>query len=128
MNEKDVHRNLPSVRDNRSQNQLLKQSFQTFADESKHLTSQPHRSTVGKNNSFRSDCERNVLLSAVSLDDGVIDPWVQAARIGRVVVAEACCTSDSLLSGAVTSHGGRAVQYSRWNGFDLTSKARTEKI
>ena len=39
-----------------------------------------------------------------------------------------CCTSDSLLSGTVTSVGGRAVQYSHWNGFDLITKARTDKL
>ena len=37
-------------------------------------------------------------------------------------------TSDSLLSGAVTSIGGRAVQYSHWNGFGLTTKAGTDKL
>ena len=42
--------------------------------------------------------------------------------------AEVCCTSDSLLSRAVTSIGGRAVQYSHWNGFDLTTKAGTDKL
>ena len=34
----------------------------------------------------------------------------------------------ALLSGAVTSIGGRAVQYSHWNGFDLTTKARIDKL
>ena len=53
----------------------------------------------------------------MSLDDAVIDAWVQATRCGRVDFAEVCCTSNSLLSGAVTLHGGRAVQYSHWNGF-----------
>ena len=55
------------------------------------------------------------------LDDAVVGPWMKATRYGRVDFAEVCCTSDSLLSGAVTSLGGRAVQYSHWNGFDLTS-------
>ena len=55
----------------------------------------------------------------MSLEDTVIDPWMQATRYGR---------SDSWLSGAVTSVGGRAVQYSHWNGFDLTTKARTDKL
>ena len=62
------------------------------------------------------------------LDDAVIDPWMLASRCGRVDFAEVCCTSDSLLSGAVMSHGGRAVQYSHWNGFDLTTRAGTEKL
>ena len=31
----------------------------------------------------------------------------------------------SLLSGAVTSFGRHSVQYSHWNGFDLTTKAGT---
>ena len=52
---------------------------------------------------------------------------MQTTRYGRVDVAEVCCTSDSLLSGAATSHGGRAVQYIHWNGFDLTTKVGTEK-
>ena len=38
------------------------------------------------------------------------------------------CTSDSLLSGAVTSIGGCAVQYSHWNGFDLTTITGTDKL
>ena len=55
MNEKDVHRDLPSVRDIRplllhcslvTPDQQLKPSFQTFAalpaDETRHLTSQTH--------------------------------------------------------------------------------------
>ena len=50
----------------------------------------------------------------MSLDDAVIDPWMQATRYGGVDFAEVCCTSDSLLSGAFTSIGGRAVQYSHW--------------
>ena len=70
----------------------------------------------------------SIILSAVSLGDAVIDPWMQATRYGRVDFAEVCCASDSLLSGAVTSHGGRVVQYSHWNGFDLTTKASTEKL
>ena len=28
----------------------------------------------------------------------------------------------------MTSLGGRAVQYSHWKGFDLTTKARTDKL
>ena len=64
----------------------------------------------------------------MSIDAAVIDPWMQATCYGRVDLAEVCCTSDSLLSGAVTSRGGHAVQYSHWNGFDLTTKARTDKL
>ena len=51
---------------------------------------------------------------------------MQATRHGRVDFAEVCCTSDSLLSGTVTSHGGRALQRSHWNGTDLTTKASTD--
>ena len=64
----------------------------------------------------------------MNLDDAVIDPWMKATRYGRVDFAEVCCTSDSLLSGAVTSIGGRAAQCSHWNGFDLTTKAGTDKL
>ena len=39
------------------------------------------------------------ILSAVSLDDAVVDPWMKATRYGRVDSAEVCCTSDSLRSG-----------------------------
>ena len=53
---------------------------------------------------------------------------MQATRYGRVDVAEVCCTSESLLSGAVTSHGGRAVQYSQWNGSDPTTETGTDKL
>ena len=48
----------------------------------------------------------------MSLDDAFIDPWMQAICCGRVDFPEICCTSDSVLSGAVTSTGGGAVQYS----------------
>ena len=61
-------------------------------------------------------------------DDDVIDPWMKATRYGRVDFAKVCSTSDSLLSGTVTSVGGRAVQYSHGNGFDLTTKAGTDKL
>ena len=64
----------------------------------------------------------------MNLDDAVTGHWMQATRYGRVDFAEFCFTTDSLLSGEVTSHGGRAVQYSHWNGFDLTTKAGTEKL
>ena len=66
---------------------------------------------------------KSLILSAVSLDDTVVDPWMQATRHGRVDFADVRCTSDSLLSGAVTSIGGRAAQHSHWNGLDLTTKA-----
>ena len=63
---------------------------------------------------------KSLILSVVGLHGRVIDPWMQLIRFGRVGFAEVCCSSDSLLSGAVTSIGGRAAQYSHWNGFDLT--------
>ena len=47
------------------------------------------------------DLFKTIMLSAVNLDDAVIDPWMQASRYGRVDFAEVCCTSDSLLSGEV---------------------------
>ena len=72
------------------------------------------------------DLFKSLILSAVSLGD--IGSWMQATRFGRVDFAEVCRTSDSLLSGAVTSIGGCAVQYSHWNGFDLTTKAGTEEL
>ena len=75
-----------------------------------------------------NDSFKSLILSAVSLADAVVDSWMQATRYGRVDFAEVCCTSDSLLSGAVTSIGGRAVQYSHWNGFDLTTKPGTDKL
>ena len=74
------------------------------------------------------DSFKSLILSAVSLDDAVVDPWMKATRYGRVDFAEVCCTSDSLLSVAVTSLGGHALQYSHWNGFDLTTKAGTGKL
>ena len=64
----------------------------------------------------------------MSLGDAFLDPWMKATRYGRVDFAEVCCTSDSLLSGAVTSLGGRVVHYSHWNGFDLTTEAGTDKL
>ena len=136
MTEKDLHRNLPSVRDIRTvllhfspltPNQQLKLSFQTFAalpvDEATQQTSQIQTAvqdelSVGSERPgvIAKDLFKSLILSAVSLDDAVFD------------FAEVCCASDSLLSGAVTSHGGHAVQHSHWNGFDLTTKAGTDKL
>ena len=148
MNEKDLCPSLPSVRDIRTlllhcspvtPNQQLKQSFQTFvvlpADEPRQLTSQSQ--TVLQNELsegsdrlgvIAKESFKSLILPAVSLGDAVIDPWMQVTRYGRVDFAEVCCTSDSLLSGAVTSVGGRAVQCSHWKGFDLTTKAGTDKF
>ena len=67
------------------------------------------------------DLFKSLILSAVSLDDAMVGLWMNA--IGRFGFAEVCCISDSLLSGAVTSLGGR-----HWNGFDLTTKAGTDKL
>ena len=74
------------------------------------------------------DLFKSLILSAVSLDDAVVDPWMKATRYGPIDFAEVCCTSDGLLSGPVTSLGGHAVQYSHWNGFDLTTEAGTDKL
>ena len=99
------------------------------------MTSQTHpvvhdELSVGSDRSrvIAKELFKSLILSAVSFDNTVIDPWMQATRYGRVDFAEVCCTSDSLLSGAVTSISGRAVQYSHWNGFDLTTKAGTDKL
>ena len=148
MNVKDVYWNLPSVRDIRTvllhfspvtPNQQLKQSFQTFAalpfDETTQQTSQI-QTAVQDELSVGSESPgviakylfKSLIMSAVSLDDAVVDPWMKVTRYGRVDFAEVCETSDSLLSGAVTSLGGCAVQYSHWNGFDLTTKVGTEKL
>ena len=148
MKEKDLHRKLPSVRDIRTQllhcspltpNPQLKQSFQTFAalplDETRQQTPQTQTVvqddlSIGSDRSgvIAKELSKSLILSAVSLDDAVTDPWMHATRYGRVDFAEVCCTSDSLLSAAVTSVGGHAVQYSHWNGFHLTTKARTDKL
>ena len=148
MTEKDLHRNSPSVRDIRTvllhfspatPNQQLKHSFQTFAalpvDETTQQTSQIQTAvqdelSVGSERPgvVAKDLFKSLILSAVSLDGAVVDPWMKATRYGRVDFAEICCTSDSLLSGAVTSLGGRVVQYSNWNGFDLSAKAGTDKL
>ena len=55
----------------------------------------------------------------VSLDDAMINPWMKATLCGRVDFAEVCSTSDSMRNEAVTSLGGRAVQYSHWNPDEL---------
>ena len=102
-------------------NQQLKHSFQTFAaqpvDETTQRTSQiqtavQNELSVGSDRSgvIAKDLFRSLILSAVSVDDAVIDPWMQATRHGRVDFSEVCCTSVSLLSGAVTSIGGCAVK------------------
>ena len=120
-------------------NQQLKQSFQTFAalpvDETTQQTSQIQTAvqdelSIGSERPgvIAKDLFKSLILLAVSLDDAVVDPWMKASRYGRVDFAETCCTSDSLLSGAVTSIGGCAVQYSHWKGFDLTTKAGTGKL
>ena len=130
MNEKDLHRNLQSVRDIRTLllhcspvtlNQQLKQSFQTFAalpvDDTRQQTSQTQAEvqdelSVGSDRSrvIAKELFKSIILTAVGLDDAVVDHWMQATRYGRTDFAGVCCTSDSLLSGAVTSIGGRAVQ------------------
>ena len=132
MTEKDLHRNLPAVRDIRSvllhfspvtPNQQFKQSFQTFAalpiDETTQRTSQIQTAmqdelSVGSERPgvIAKDLFKSLILPALNLDDAVVDPWMKATRYGRVDFAEVCCTSDSLLSGAVTSLGGSPVQYS----------------
>ena len=114
MNEKDLHRNLPSVRDIRTlllhcslvtPNQQLKQ-FQTFAalsvDETRQQTSQTQTDvqdelSVGSDRSgvIAKQLFKSLILSAVSLEDAVIDHWLQATRCGRVDFAEDRCTSDS---------------------------------
>ena len=114
-------------------NQQLKQSFQTFAalpvDETTQQPSQIQTAvqdelSIGSERpgAIAKDLSKSLNLLAVSLDDAVVDPWMKASRCGRVDFAETCCTSDILLSGAVTSIGGCAVQYSHWIGFDLTTK------
>ena len=114
MTEKDLHRNLPSVRDIRTlllhcspvtPNQQPKQSFYTFlalpVDETTQQTSQIQTAvqtelSVGSDRSgvTAKDLFKSLILSAVSLDDAVIDPWMQATHYGRVDFAEVCCTSD----------------------------------
>ena len=148
MTEKHVRRNLPSVRDIRTMllhfspvtpNQKLKQPFPTFAalpvDETTQQTSQiqtavPDELSVGSDRPgvIAKDLFKSLILSAVSPDDAVVGPWMKATRHGRVDFAEVCCTSESLLSGAVRSIGGRAVQHSHWNGFDLTTKAGMDNL
>ena len=100
-----MHRNLPSVRDIRTvllhfspvtPNQQLKQSFQTFAvDETTQQISQI-QTAVQDDLSFGSErpgviaknlC-KSLILSAVSLDDAVVDPRMKATRYGRVDFAE----------------------------------------
>ena len=118
MPEKDVHRNLPSVRDNRTvllhfspvtPNRQLKQSFQTFAalpvDETTQQTSQiqiavQDELSVGseRRGVIATDLFKSLLLSAVSLDDAVVDPWMKATRYGRVDFAEVCCTVTGMAS------------------------------
>ena len=48
---------------------------------------------------------KSLISSATSLDDAVIDPWMQATPCSRVDFADVCCTSDRLPSGQVTSIG-----------------------
>ena len=101
MNEKDLHLNLSSVRDIRTlllhcsrvtQNQHLKQSFQTLlappADETRQLTSQTqtilhNRLSDGSDRSgvIAKELFKSLISSAVSLDDAVVDPWMQATRL-----------------------------------------------
>ena len=98
MTEKDFHRNLPSIRDIRTSpvtpNQQLKQSFQTFAalpvDETTQQTSRI-QTAVHDELSVGSESPEVIgkylfkshILSAVSLDDAVVDPWMKATRYGE---------------------------------------------
>ena len=104
MTEKDLHRNLPSVRDIRAvllhfspvtPNQQLKQSLQTFTALPVHETTQQtsqiqpavqNELSVGSDRSRATakDLFKSLILSAVSLDDAVVDPWMKATRYGRV--------------------------------------------
>ena len=144
MTEKHVHRNLPSVRDIRTMllhfspvtpNQQLKQPFQTFAalpvDETTQQTSQIQTAAQDEL-SVGSDrpgvTAKDLFKSLILSGEAVVGLWMKATRYGRVDFAEVCCTSESLLSGAVTSIGGRAVQHSHWNGFDLTTKAGMDNL
>ena len=101
MNERDEYRNLSSVRDIRTlllncspvtQNQQMKQSFQTFpalpVDETRHLASQdqPVLQEAVSENSDRSgvlakDVFESPPSSAVSLDNSMTDPWMLATLL-----------------------------------------------
>ena len=76
-------------------NQQLEQSFQTFAtlppNETRQLTSQTQ--TVlqdevsdgsGRSGVIAKELCKSLILSSVSFDDAVIDPWMQATRYVRV--------------------------------------------
>ena len=89
----------------------LQQLFQTFAalpvDKTTHLTSQapPILTDDQSEGSVRSGvCTstliKSLMLSAVSLDDVVINSWIRATRY-----------SDSFPRGSVKSHGAGAVPY-----------------
>ena len=136
MNEKDLQRNLHSFRDIRTvplhctlvtPYQQLDQSFQTLAALLVDVTSQQTpQSQTAVHGEISVDSDRlgaiakelfkSLISSAVSLDDAVIDPWMQATRHGRVDFAEIFCTSNSLLTEAVTANGGRAgtIQSLEW--------------
>ena len=103
-NEKDLHRNLPCFRDIRTlllhcslvtPYQQLMQPFQTLAALPVDVTSQqtPQSQTavhgeisVGSDRpgAIAKELFKSLISSAVSLDDAVIDPWMQATRYGRV--------------------------------------------
>ena len=101
MDEKDVHRNLPSVRDMRTlllhcslvtPNQQLKQSFQT----TRHLTSQtqPFLNDELSDGSDRSgvivkELFKHLIMSAVSLDEAVTDPWMQLDMVESILLRSA---------------------------------------
>ena len=116
MTENDLHRNLPSVRDIHTvllhfspvtPNQQSKQSFQTFSalpvDETTKRTSQIQTAvqdelSVGSERPgvIAKDSFKSLILSAVSLDDAVVDPWMKATRHGRVDFAEVCSGMASI--------------------------------
>ena len=98
MTEKDLHRNLPSIRDIRTvllhfspgtPKQQLKQSFQTFAalpvDETTQQTSQiqtPVQDELSLSSErpgvIAKDLLKSLILPAVNLDDALVDPWMKA--------------------------------------------------
>ena len=133
MTEKDLHRNLPSVRDIRTSLSSLiicdtvvpnVRCTTRWRDHTTDITdSNSGAEWIGSRlRSFRSDCERFVQIPHFCQLWVLMMQWsiLGCKRLvyGRVDFVEVCCTSDSLLSGAVTSAGGRPVQYSHWNGFD----------
>ncbi len=67
-------------------------------------------------------------VAAVTLEAAITEPFRALASIGKLDLAEVCCTRESRLTQLVQEAGGKAERYSIWNGFDLSTEGGTNRL